>query len=164
MKLIATLLPLLVTVLLAPTVKGAVTLTTLYSFSGSDGANPVGGLARGGDGNFYGVTQYGGAGYTGASSTGTGTVFRVTREGTLTNVYRFTGGDDGAGPQAGLAQGADGNFFGSTSYRGANVWGTVFQLAPPGQLATLVALDAFSGAAQSVLVVGADGNFYAMGA
>src|SRR6266566_2700211 len=33
-----------------------------------------------------------------------------------------------------------------------------------GQLTTLVALDAFSGAAQSVLVLGADGNFYATGA
>jgi len=130
MKLIVTLLPVLVTVLLAPMVQAHVTLATLYSFSGSDGANPVGGLARGGDGNFYGVTQYGGAGYTGASSTGTGTVFRVTREGTFTNLYRFTGGDDGEWPQAGLAPGADGNFYGSTASRGANGWGTVFQLAP----------------------------------
>ncbi len=37
------------------------TLTTLYSFSGADGATPVGGLVQGSDGNFYGTTDHGGA-------------------------------------------------------------------------------------------------------
>lgn len=141
----------------------AVTLTTLYSFSGPAGANPVGGLVRGSDGNFYGVTQYGGLGFTGANSSGTGTVFRVTHEGALTNLYSFTGGDDGAWPQAGLAQGSGGNFYGTTGYNGANGWGTLFQLTPSGSFTTLAALDSSSGAAQSVLVPGTDGNFYTMG-
>jgi uncharacterized repeat protein (TIGR03803 family) len=146
-----------------PCGRAAVSLTTLYSFSGSDGANPVGGLVRGSDANFYSVTQYGGAGYTGANSTGTGTVFRITHPGTLTNLYRFGGGDDGAWPQAGLAPGSDGNFYGSTAYQGANGWGTVFRVAPSGLFSTVTALDSSSGAAQSVLVAGMDGTLYTMG-
>ena len=45
-------------------------LTTLYSFAGSDGANPDAGLVQGGDGNYYGTTYYGGA-------NNVGTVFRL---------------------------------------------------------------------------------------
>ena len=37
------------------------TLTTLYSFAGSDGADPYAGLVQGSDGNFYGTTCVGGA-------------------------------------------------------------------------------------------------------
>lgn len=143
--------------------RAAVTLTTLYSFTGPDGANPVGGLVRDSDGNFYGVTQYGGAGYTGASSSGTGTVFRITHDGVLTNLYRFGGSDDGAWPQAGLARGSDGNFYGGTPYRGASNGGTIFQITASGQLTALAALDSTSGTAQSVLTTGTDGNFYTMG-
>jgi len=45
-------------------------LITLHSFNESDGADPVGGLLQGTDGNFYGVTYGGG-------SLGDGTVFRL---------------------------------------------------------------------------------------
>ena len=46
-------------------------LTTLYSFSGSDGANPACALVQGSDGSFYGTTQQGGA-------HAAGTVFMLT--------------------------------------------------------------------------------------
>jgi len=59
---------------IATAAHAAVTLTTLHSFSGPDGANPVGGLVQGSDGDFYGMTEYGGLGYTGANSSGNGTV------------------------------------------------------------------------------------------
>ena len=45
-------------------------LTTLYSFAGSDGAQPYAGLVQGSDGNFYGTTAGGGA-------YNVGTVFRL---------------------------------------------------------------------------------------
>src|SRR5205823_4469717 len=81
-------------------------LTTLHSFSDSDGAYPYAGLVQGSDGNFYGTTQGGG-------TSGVGTVFQITPTGTLTTLYNFSGGD-GAGPYAGLVQGSDGNFYGTT--------------------------------------------------
>src|ERR1017187_7232548 len=46
------------------------TLTTLYSFNGTDGGNPYAGLVQDTNGDFYGTTAYGG-------SNNDGTVFRL---------------------------------------------------------------------------------------
>ena len=45
---------------------------------------------------------------------GYGTVFKISTNGALTTLYSFTGGNDGADPNAGLVQGSDGNFYGTT--------------------------------------------------
>jgi uncharacterized repeat protein (TIGR03803 family) len=78
---------------------------------------------QGSDGNFYGTTYDGGA-------YGWGTVFRITPSGSLTNLWMFTGCSDGASPAAGLVQGSDGNFYGTTegSGSGPSANGTVFKL------------------------------------
>jgi uncharacterized repeat protein (TIGR03803 family) len=146
------------TALLLSSAHSAVTLTTLYSFSGPDGANPVGGLLQGRDGNFYGITSEN-------SLTGTnyGTVFSITPQGQFTNLYWFTGGDDGSEPQVGLTDGGDGNFYGSTAYRGANSWGTIFKITPSGTFNIVAQLDSFSGSVATRLVLGADANFYTLG-
>ena len=82
-------------------------LTNLWSFTGgSDGANPYAGLVQGSDGNFYGTT-YG----SGSGPSSYGTVFRISPTGSLTNLWSFTGGSDGAYPYAGLVQGSDGNYY-----------------------------------------------------
>jgi uncharacterized repeat protein (TIGR03803 family) len=95
--------------------------TTLYSFlNGSDGKEPVAGVTQGTDGNFYGTTELGG-------TDGQGTVFKVTPLGVETVVYSFTGGSDGVHPAAGLIQGTDGNFYGTTSSGGTSNNGTVFK-------------------------------------
>ena len=60
-------------------------LTSLYSFSYTNGAIPVAGLVQATDGNFYGVTYEGGA-------YGFGTLFKITSAGVLTTLYSFTGG------------------------------------------------------------------------
>ena len=92
--------------------------TVLYSFSGTsysgpDGANPVGQLVQGSDGNFYGVTSFGGLPSPVVMNTTTcGTVFKVTPEGVETILHRFSG-PDGQDPN-GLVQGSDGNFYGTT--------------------------------------------------
>jgi uncharacterized repeat protein (TIGR03803 family) len=98
--------------------------SNLYSFTGpskNDGANPDAGLAQGGDGNFYGTTEYGG-------TNGGGTVFRISPGGSETNLYSFgSSANDGINPQAGLVQGSDGNFYGTTVFGGTNDNGTVFE-------------------------------------
>ena len=66
------------------------TLTTLHSFSGSDGAYPFTSLLQATDGNFYGVTAGGGnlscASY---ATPGCGTVFKMTSPGTIKNLHSF---------------------------------------------------------------------------
>jgi uncharacterized repeat protein (TIGR03803 family) len=130
-------------------------LTSLCSFNLSDGAYPEAGLVQGSDGNFYGTTESGGTSWA-------GTVFQITTNGVLNSLYSFTGGDDGANPWAGLAQGSDGNFYGTTSSGGSNQLGTVFKISTNG---ALTGLHSFSGSddggwPQAGLVQGSDGNFY----
>jgi uncharacterized repeat protein (TIGR03803 family) len=101
------------------------TLTTLHSFSGSpsDGAVPVAALVQGTDGNFYGTTTYGG-------EHSQGTVFRITSADAFTVLHSFSGPpSEGAVPFAGLVQGTDGYFYGTTALGGANSEGTVFKLS-----------------------------------
>jgi uncharacterized repeat protein (TIGR03803 family) len=111
-------------------------ITNLVSFNynGSNvkgsGAHPYAGLVEGSDGNFYGTTQYGG-------TNDAGTVFQITFNGRLTTLYSFTGGSDGAYPEAALVQGVDGNFYGTTTEGGWNNAGTVYQIATNGTLTTL---------------------------
>ncbi|HLI64432.1 MAG TPA: choice-of-anchor tandem repeat GloVer-containing protein [Terriglobales bacterium] len=138
----------------------AQTLTTLVSFTGSSGsdlgANPESALVQGIDGNFYGTTVNGGTG-------GCGTVFNISPSGTLATLYSFQCGNDGANPRAGLVQGTDGNFYGTTSAGGTNSNGTVFRIPPGGGLPTT--LYSFTGGAdgstpKGALVQAGDGNFY----
>ncbi|MGD1019630.1 MAG: choice-of-anchor tandem repeat GloVer-containing protein [Verrucomicrobiia bacterium] len=138
--------------------------TNLYSFAGSptDGANPYAGLAQGSDGNFYGTTEHGGTGTN--CYAGCGTVFRISPSGSYTTLYSFAGSPgDGAYPRAGLVQGSDGNFYGTTVSGGANNFGTVFRINPGGSYTNLCSFagppgdGAYPGAG---LVQGSDGNFY----
>ncbi|MGH8127150.1 MAG: choice-of-anchor tandem repeat GloVer-containing protein [Gammaproteobacteria bacterium] len=135
------------------------TLTTLHSFNGTDGANPEAGLVLGSDGNFYGTTSQGGT-----SATSAGTVFKITPAGTLTTLYSFcatSGCPDGQNSTAGLIQGSDGDFYGTTFFGGANLNGTVFKITPSGTLTTLYSFDfGHSGNPNAALVEGSDGNFY----
>jgi uncharacterized repeat protein (TIGR03803 family) len=144
-------------------------LTRFYSFctqsNCSDGAYPYAGLVAGSDGNFYGTTEKGG-------STGHGAVFRITPAGRLTTLYGFctqTGCADGAYPAAGLVEGADRNFYGTTtqggsdSCGGSNGCGTVFQITKGGELTTLhsfVGQPTDGATPLGGLVQGTDGNFF----
>ena len=135
-------------------------LTGLWSFTGgTDGANPDAGLVQGSDGNFYGTTYGAGSG-----PSGNGTVFRISPTGNLSNLWSFTGGTDGANPSAGLVQGSDGNFYGTTygSGSGPSAYGTVFRISAGGSLTKLWSFtNGLDGAnSYAPLVEGSDGNFY----
>ena len=99
--------------------------TTLHSFTArsfggpnNDGANPEAGLILS-DNMLYGTAGGGG-------SSGEGVVFAVNTNGMgFTNLYSFTGGNDGAGPRAGLT--LSGNMlYGTASAGGSSGNGTVF--------------------------------------
>src|ERR1035441_1045842 len=55
---------------------------------------------------------------------------------TPTTLFSFDG-TDGAVPQAGLVQAANGDLYGTTVAGGANGYGTVFKITPGGTLTTL---------------------------
>jgi uncharacterized repeat protein (TIGR03803 family) len=83
---------------------------------------------------------------------------------TFTTLYSFNG-TDGEYP-AGLVQGTDGSFFGTTQYGGANNectygCGTVFKITPRGTLTMLLSFDGTDGELPSAaLVLATNGDFY----
>ncbi len=132
------------------------TFTLLYGFTGiNDGANPYAGLVQGTDGNFYGVTPYGG-------QNEAGTIFQITPTGTFNAIYSLNGTTDGSSSQAGLVAGSDGNFYGTTENGGANALGSIFKVTPGGAFTTIYSFtgnDDGSGPVNTLLL-GSDGNFY----
>ncbi|HET9307877.1 MAG TPA: choice-of-anchor tandem repeat GloVer-containing protein [Candidatus Sulfotelmatobacter sp.] len=123
------------------------------SISFPDGNAPQG-LIQGTDGNFYGVTFFGGANEEGS-------VFRLTPKGVLTTLVSFDG-SNGNGPVGTLTEGSDGNFYGVTYGGGSQYdYGTVFKVTPQGVLTTLNQFDFTHGAQPYAGVIQAtDGNFY----
>ena len=135
------------------------TLLTPVVFDSTNGANAAA-LTPGQDGNFYGTTEWGGS--FSLIPLGFGTIFRLNPDGTFTNLYKFSSGDDGGFPVAGLVQGKDGNFYGSTEDGGAIQLGTIFSITPGGQFNSLCSFPESSvgGYPDAALVQGDDGNFY----
>jgi len=116
--------------------------TVLYTFTGgADGWGPSAAVIRDAAGNLYGTARYGGAG-------GNGLVFKVDPAGNKTALYAFTGGADGALPNAGLVRDAAGNLYGTTIYGGPCCgygYGVVFKLDPAGNETVLHAFNGNDG-------------------
>jgi uncharacterized repeat protein (TIGR03803 family) len=138
--------------------------TTLFTFSGtgSDGGNVEEvALIEGSDGALYGTTSAGGL-------YGGGTVFKITTAGVFTTLYNFcalANCADGSGPQGGLIQASDGNFYGTTSVNGANGGGTIYRITSAGTFTSLYNFCSLSGCADgsyppSALLQATDGRIY----
>ncbi len=102
-------------------------LSTVYSFCSlpgcPDGEDLYGGLLLAADGNFYGVTMFGG-------TNNEGTVFKLTSGGQLTTLYNFCsmpGCTDGWAPETTLIQATDGNLYGTTGTGWSVRWRHSFQ-------------------------------------
>ena len=134
------------------TTNGAMTLRALFNYN--NGAIPYAGLALGRDGSFYGTTSQGGV-------NGEGTVFRMTNNATGVLTLASFNGFNGFFSQAGLVQGKDGNFYGTTLYGGAFSYGNVFRMTPAGSLTNLHDFSYTDGGyPSSVLIETANGGFY----
>ena len=144
------------------TPEGMVTIVHAFT-GGTDGWGPKAALIQATDGNLYGTTEKGGSSSCHGGPGGCGTVFRVAPDGTgYTVLHRFSGETDGAHPVAALLQATDGNLYGTTSYGGAGVGGTIFRMALDD---TFTVLHAFGSgtdgrAPEAPLIQATDRNFY----
>ncbi|HEY1899933.1 MAG TPA: choice-of-anchor tandem repeat GloVer-containing protein [Steroidobacteraceae bacterium] len=148
--------------------------TVLYSFASgtSDGQQPVSSLIQASDGNFYGLTGFGGMNTCGGLSKGCGTIFKYNSSaGTESVLYSFAGGTgDAQWPSGSLLQASDGNFYGLTVWGGANDYGALFKYSPTANTETMlwsfggISGNGISDAQQSYgsLIQGRDGKLYGL--
>jgi len=132
--------------------KGNWTHSVLYSFSGgTDGGEPYKGVTLDSQGNLFGTAVTGGSG---GCEGGCGVVYEVSRSGGTwveTVIHAFSGGDDGAGPGAGLTIDAKGDVYGTTPGGGAYGQGTIFRLLRDKSGAwKLKVLHAFTGGSDGI--------------
>jgi uncharacterized repeat protein (TIGR03803 family) len=122
------------------------------------------GLIQGSDGNFYGATYGGGA-------NGKGSVFKMTPTGDTSTLYSFCSQancTDGGHPYAGLVEGSDGNFYGTTLVGGNSPQhgGTIFSVTPAGAQTTLYRFCAAGfpcsdgDSPESTMIQATNGDFY----
>ena len=119
----------------------------------TDGANPEGGLIKGLDSFFYGMT------YTNAR------IFKISPNGVIFTVLKtLSATTEGSNPKGSLVLGKDGNFYGTCYQGGSFGRGTIFKMTPAGVYTVLKHLNqtpdgAYPGGS---LVQASDGNFYGM--
>ena len=103
---------------------GSWTLTPLYSFSGV--AGPYNKLTFDASGSLYGTTYRDGANLVGS-------VFKLTQSDgnwTFTDLYDFTGANDGGYPTSSVAVDVHGDVYGTASSGGTIGQGVVFEITP----------------------------------
>jgi uncharacterized repeat protein (TIGR03803 family) len=131
------------------------TFTTLYTFTGgADGGFPYGGLAIDRDGNLYGSADDGG-------SDGVGTVFELAPGGTLTTLYNFTDGTDGANPQGDMLRVGKGLYSAAASGGDPTCrCGGIYEITAKGKEKMLQAFTPTTGNVYSAGLTPSNGVFY----
>jgi uncharacterized repeat protein (TIGR03803 family) len=132
------------------------TLTALHVWSGPEGYSPTGALIQAQDGNLYGTTFDGGANTN-------GNVFKMTLSGAVTSLHIFNNTNgDGAYPYAGLVQGSDGDFYGTTETGGTYLYyGCAYKITADGTVTILHSFNVTDGDIPTGnLIETSNGNFY----
>jgi uncharacterized repeat protein (TIGR03803 family) len=148
---------------LSPTSSGPWTENILHSFTGSDGANPLGGVVFDSAGNLYGATEEGG-------DYGYGAVFELSPSASgwsETVLYSFnSNGVDPIYPFTGLAIDSAGNLYGTAVDGAAYGGGAVFELTNSGGTWKESVVHAFNYSGgdgfspQASLTLDSSGNLY----
>jgi uncharacterized repeat protein (TIGR03803 family) len=144
------------------------TFTSLYTFDTAGGPdNPIGALVYGANGNFYGVTVYGGT--PDCDNTNNGTIYYVSPGGhQFEEIFDFGKKicGHGSNPRSGLVLASDGNFYGAAS--GASLSETLnddailFEITPKLDFTTLYTFGyttSFNGSGAN-LMQDTNGTFY----
>jgi len=120
----------------------------------TDGTTPSA-LVQSSDGSFYGTTSYGPTGARGA-------VFWLAGDGSVfSTLHHFDGPEFGTPNGAGLVEGREGLFYGTTSDGGSFGHGSVFKFSPDrSTFATLHSFNFTDGARPNGLVLSSDGDLY----
>jgi uncharacterized repeat protein (TIGR03803 family) len=135
-------------------VSGSGSVTTLASFDTSNGARPYAGLVADSNGDFFGTTQFGGAG-------SDGTIFELQKNSTSIVTVASFNGTDGSDPQAPLILDSNDNLFGATTTGGANGKGTIFeQPAINNNINVLASFTTNSGSDPVGPLIESGGTFY----
>jgi uncharacterized repeat protein (TIGR03803 family) len=141
---------------------GPAKITTLVSFNGANGENPIGGLIADANGELFGTTESGG-------TNSLGTVFEIVKNGTSyastpATLVSFNG-SNGSNPYCSLIVDANGDLLGTT-YLGDRS-GTVFEIAKTarGYAAAPTTLANFNGGTygayvQCSLIADANGDLF----
>jgi uncharacterized repeat protein (TIGR03803 family) len=134
------------------------TFTILASFNNTNGSFSQAPLVQGFDGNLYGTTDDGGL-------KKSGTIFKITLAGKLTQVHYFCSRTNCAGGEvreSGLVPAANGDLYGITSSGGSgcSYCGTVFQISSRGTLFTLHSFDGSDGLNPLGLIQASNADFY----
>ena len=139
--------------------KGSSTVTTIASFSGSNGtsygANPFAGVTLDSDGNIFGTTT------AGVSASTYGTVYEIAKGSTKINTIASFNKTNGASPYAGVTFDGSGNLFGTTASGGTNNLGTVYEiLKGTSTINTIASFAGSNGSNPSALIFDSSGNLY----
>ena len=134
------------------------TYTAVYDFlSGPDGHSPLGGVARGKHGYFFGTTAGNGTG-----GDPNGSIWQLSGS-TLTTLYTFQDGNDGEWPNQTPTVDKMDNVYGTTYIQNGNsVGGAIWLLNKKGQFSVLHDLNQSTdgGLPDGQLLLNTDGNLY----
>ncbi len=118
------------------------------------GQLPNGSLLKGDDGNFYGMTSYGG-------TYNYGSIFKISATGAVTVLRELNYTTDGGYPDGELIRGTDGQYYGMTLNGGLNGYGTIFKISSSGTFTIVRNLSFADGASpHGHLTLASDGNYY----